>query len=109
LRSFSFFLIKNETKEKRNLLDLGIDPGTCDRVGSRFLVPMGRFQVPKNEDPVPDDMFQVSSRTCREPGTAHPYIPPHYLDYLIDTSFYEVDKIIVQNNGTTLGWWILVS
>lgn len=49
---------------------------TYDRVGSRFLVLTGRFQVPKNEEPVPEGRFQVPDGTCKEPGTAHPYMYP---------------------------------
>jgi len=54
-------------------LEPGTDPGTCDRVGSRFLVLTGRFQVPNFLEPVPEGRFQVPDGTEPEPGTAHPY------------------------------------
>jgi len=58
-------------KKKENLLEPGIDPGTCNRVGSRFSVLTSRFQVPKMEEPVPEGRFQVPDGTELEPGTAH--------------------------------------
>jgi len=71
---FHFFKLKNEKrKRKKNLLKSGTDPGTCDKVGSKFLVLTGRFQVPKDEEPVPEGRFQIPSGTCKESGTAHPY------------------------------------
>jgi len=63
-------------------LEPGTDPGTWDRVGSRFSVPTGKFpgsrfprvsfQVPHFEEPIPEDRFQVPDGTEPEPGTAHP-------------------------------------
>jgi len=50
----------------------GTDLGTYDRIGSRFLVLTGRFQVPNFLEPIPEGRFQVPDITKLEPGTVHP-------------------------------------